>query len=241
MRKIIFSTVLVCISFFSFAQSAEEENIKKTLQAEADAVYKGDFDAWSNFWQHNPNVTSSFTTSVGHFETKGWDSLAARMQRNFKNRKNPLKMKLDSFYIETSGNMARVEYKQIYPLPINDLFPFKQNSSYRVMVKENNQWKTVSNIVTVPESFVVNDLMIESTVNNAGYYLLAQNKVNGAIELFKLNVKMYPNSWNTYDSLGEAYALAGNKELAIENYEKSVQLNPKSESGPEALKKLRKK
>jgi TolA-binding protein len=41
--------------------------------------------------------------------------------------------------------------------------------------------------------------------------------------------------------LGEAYALAGNKKAAIENYEKSVKLNPKSTSGPEALAKLKQK
>ena len=46
--------------------------------------------------------------------------------------------------------------------------------------------------------------------------------------------------WNTYDSLGEAYMMAGNKKLAIENYEKSIKLNPKSESGKAALAKLKK-
>lgn len=242
MRKIIFSTVLVCISFFSFAQSADVENIKKTLQAEADAVYKGDFDAWSNLWQHDPNVTFSFNSSSRHFESKGWDSLAARTQRNFKNRREPLIMKMDSFNIYTNGNMAWVEYKQIYPpATANDLFPFKENRSYRMMVKENDQWKTVSYIVTVPESYNVDDQLIENSMNNSGYFLLSEKKINEAIEVFKLNVKLYPNSWNTYDSLGEAYALAGNKKLAIENYEKSISLNPKSETGPPALAKLKQK
>src|SRR5215210_4427801 len=173
MRKIMFSTLMVCISFFSFAQSADQENIKKTLQAEADAFYKGDFDAWSNFWQHNPNVTFSFTSSSGHFSSKGWDSLAARTQRNFKNRREPARTKMDSFNIQTNGNMAWVEYKQIYPpASTNDLFPFKENRSYRVMVKENDQWKTTSYIIIVPESFAVNDALVESSINNSGYYLL---------------------------------------------------------------------
>ena len=50
-----------------------------------------------------------------------------------------------------------------------------------------------------------------------------------------------PNSFNVFDSLGEAYALAGNKKLAIENYEKSMQLNPKNTNGEEALAKLKAK
>ena len=42
-----------------------------------------------------------------------------------------------------------------------------------------------------------------------------------------------------YDSLGEAYAAAGKKELAIENYEKSLHLDPKNDNAKERLKKLR--
>jgi tetratricopeptide (TPR) repeat protein len=56
-----------------------------------------------------------------------------------------------------------------------------------------------------------------------------------------LNVEAFPESFNTYDSLGEAYAAAGEKELAIRNYEKSLQLNPNSQSGIDALKKLKAK
>ena len=57
--------------------------------------------------------------------------------------------------------------------------------------------------------------------------------------MFKLNVRLYPQSWNVYDSLGEAYASAGQTALAIQSYEKSVSLNPKNEYGKAALEKLR--
>jgi len=53
----------------------------------------------------------------------------------------------------------------------------------------------------------------------------------GAIKLFLKNVHTYPGSSNVYDSLGEAYAAAGKKELAIENYEKSLKMDPKKECG----------
>jgi tetratricopeptide (TPR) repeat protein len=49
----------------------------------------------------------------------------------------------------------------------------------------------------------------------------------------------YPQFWNAYDSLGEAYLKAGQKEPAIQNYQKSVDLNPQNQGGVEALKKLR--
>lgn len=80
----------------------------------------------------------------------------------------------------------------------------------------------------------------ESQVNRIGYVLLyGAKKVPEAIAVFKMNVEDFPESSNTYDSLGEAYDVAGEKELAIKNYEKSVELNPKSESGLAALKKLK--
>ena len=68
---------------------------------------------------------------------------------------------------------------------------------------------------------------------------MADGKLKEAIELFKMNVQLYPESWNVYDSLGEAYATAGETALAIQNYEKSLQLNPKNETGRAALAKLK--
>jgi len=58
--------------------------------------------------------------------------------------------------------------------------------------------------------------------------------------LFKLNVMAYPDSWNTYDSLAEAYLADGNQELAIWYYEKSLKLNPGNANAASQLKNLKK-
>jgi CubicO group peptidase (beta-lactamase class C family) len=79
----------------------------------------------------------------------------------------------------------------------------------------------------------------ENQMNNIGYELLRTKRIKDAIEVFKQNVADYPQSANTYDSLGEAYMESGSRELAIKNYERSVQLNPENTNGIEALKKLR--
>jgi tetratricopeptide (TPR) repeat protein len=63
----------------------------------------------------------------------------------------------------------------------------------------------------------------EAEINQAGYALLAQNKVDEAIALFQKNVKDHPDSWNTYDSLAEAYALKGDKAQATANYRKALE------------------
>jgi tetratricopeptide (TPR) repeat protein len=78
----------------------------------------------------------------------------------------------------------------------------------------------------------------EGEINTLGYMLLRGDKVEEAIEIFKLNVSEHHQSWNAYDSLGEAYMKQGEKELAIENYQKSLELNPSNENGKDMLKKL---
>ncbi|HKF22889.1 MAG TPA: serine hydrolase [Candidatus Angelobacter sp.] len=79
----------------------------------------------------------------------------------------------------------------------------------------------------------------ENTLNALGYRLLAQNKIDEAINVFKRNVEEYPKFWNCYDSLGEGYMRAGKKELAIQNYQKSLELNPQNTNGADMLKQLR--
>jgi tetratricopeptide (TPR) repeat protein len=76
-------------------------------------------------------------------------------------------------------------------------------------------------------------------MNALGYELLQEGKTEDAIEIFKLNVSAFPNSSNVYDSLGEAYMTAGEKEPAISNYERSLELNPSNAGAVEARKRLR--
>jgi CubicO group peptidase (beta-lactamase class C family) len=76
-------------------------------------------------------------------------------------------------------------------------------------------------------------------LNNMGYELLSAGRNGDAIELLKLNVRLFPEVANAYDSLGEAYMASNENGLAIENYEKSLQLNPKNRNAEQMLKRLR--
>lgn len=79
----------------------------------------------------------------------------------------------------------------------------------------------------------------EAALNQLGYSLLYSAHEKDAITVFQRNVQEFPQSSNVYDSLGEAYAKVGEKDLAIANYEKSLQLDPKNKNAVERLKKLR--
>jgi CubicO group peptidase (beta-lactamase class C family) len=81
----------------------------------------------------------------------------------------------------------------------------------------------------------------EGTVNQVGYSLMGSKKLGDAILALRKNVELHPGSSNAYDSLGEAYMKNGDKELAVKNYQKSVELNPKNENGVATLKKLESK
>jgi len=80
----------------------------------------------------------------------------------------------------------------------------------------------------------------EEELNRLGYQLLGAAKTGEAIAIFKINVEAYPESWNVYDSLAEGYANAGQKELAIKNYARSLELNPGNRNAVEQLAKLTK-
>lgn len=81
----------------------------------------------------------------------------------------------------------------------------------------------------------------ENIVNSVAYYQLYHgNNIANALELFEMNVGNYPNSFNVYDSLGEAHKVVGNKKEALRNYRLSVKLNPKNENGKKMIELLNK-
>jgi len=63
-------------------------------------------------------------------------------------------------------------------------------------------------------------------INALGYQYLQSGKVQEAIEVFRLNTEDYPTIANTWDSLAEGYMTAGPNDLAIENYQKVLELDP---------------
>ena len=78
----------------------------------------------------------------------------------------------------------------------------------------------------------------EGELNTMGYVLLAADEVEKAIIAFKLNTLLFPESSNTYDSLGEAYKEAGHTNLAIQNYIKSSQLDPENKNAIQMIEEL---
>jgi predicted Zn-dependent protease len=80
---------------------------------------------------------------------------------------------------------------------------------------------------------------LENDLNDWAYRMLnGGGKPKEALEIFKLNVFLYPSSANVYDSVAEAYEANGNRDLAIVNYKRSLELDPKNTNAAQQLKRL---
>lgn len=82
------------------------------------------------------------------------------------------------------------------------------------------------------------DSFREGTLNALGYEQLRTGHAPHAVVLFRLNTEMFPDSANTYDSLGEAYMAQGDREAAIANYRKSLALDPDNGNATRMLERL---
>lgn len=132
------------------------------------------------------------------------------------------------------GDTSKIEYKQgKAPSPlkatlINSLIDLGINK----MDSEIQKWK---------KTFPVEDLFDETVLNWLGYHFLYWwGREDEAIAIFKLNVQLFPDSSNAYDSLGEAYLKMGMNEKAIKSYRKSLELYPDNNNAKQILKQLEK-
>ncbi len=83
-----------------------------------------------------------------------------------------------------------------------------------------------------------NPTVNEDQLNRLGYAYLSKDKTKIAQDVFKVNMLLYPESSNVYDSYAEACMTLGEKELAIKNYTKAFKLNPKNNHAALMVKKL---
>jgi len=83
----------------------------------------------------------------------------------------------------------------------------------------------------------------EYLVNRVGYSMLQsrdESEKSKALAFFILNTENFPDSFNAFDSLGEAYEALGDKERAIENYRKSLVLYSNNEHARMKIESLNK-
>lgn len=253
MKKLFLINLLVVFGYLSIHgqtnvsmsgtnNNEKEERNKKTALASFSAYQAGDMEA--SFKDYDREV---LTVSPGRPPAKlPLDSLKLNSKSDhtffitaFPDLKNEVLSPVAEgdyvmLYFEVSGTWKgkAVPYK-----PTGKSFKARDVAIF----KFNEDGKIIEQHFLMPSSEIISQVGegVEIDLNMSGYKLLAQKKITEAIEVFKVNVKLYPESANTYDSLGEAYEKAGNKKLAIENYEKAIKLDPNNENAKKIVEKLK--
>ncbi len=80
----------------------------------------------------------------------------------------------------------------------------------------------------------------EWSINRLGYDFIRKDDLNSALEIFKINAKLYPRSSSVFNSLGEAYYLKKDTINALLNFKKSLAINPENRSSKQFMKKVTK-
>lgn len=245
MKKSILMIVVIlfCSTKVLLSQTTEDEALKKLVGLETETFIKGDLANWKSLYVQDEKTNKTYVQNGYWSSVLGWDSISSVMTARLKARTKPslyTDVQQTNYIIHVADQQASLMYDQKRSAPGNDTLPTYITREFRTLSKVNNQWKINSTITIDTLSFTsTRPEFIEELFNATGYSFLRDKKLKEAIEVFKFNVKMYPKAWNTYDSLGEAYAALGDKKLAIENYEKSIKLNPENTNGIEIVKKLK--
>ena len=101
------------------------------------------------------------------------------------------------------------------------------NKSFATLNTKSNVMRAMGK--TEEADKMVNDaigIATENELNQYGYQLMNNGKIDKAIEILTLNTKRFPKSANCFDSLGEAYVNKGDSKNAIANFKKSLSMNP---------------
>lgn len=139
----------------------------------------------------------------------------------------------NAFLGRESENVAREIGKMIFDTNYNcTAIPKNIYESIHNFMKQNPS----ASADKLPDFFLKTELKVElndpEILNRLGYARLKkEDQPNWALELFKLNVELFPEDGNLWDSLGEAYLKYGEIEEAIKCYTKAV------ESGSEGSRK----
>lgn len=241
--------IFICLIFSLFfnvnglnAQGKQEAEIIEVLNAKSEAFFKGNIEKWKSYYIQDSLTSRTIIDRFEYMTHLGWPNIVAAIAKDSQETSIAnVKVTHENAHIRLSDKFAYVEADERHKWNQNgtELNPPSVHT-HTVLVYEHGTWKIANQIRISGQSFENNALNREYILNALGYELLKEKRVAEAIDIFSLTVKQNPESWNAYDSLGEAYALAGETKLAISNYEKSVQLNPKNEEGMRKIESLKK-
>lgn len=142
-----------------------------------------------------------------------------------------------------SGGSPDVFIDELAGLYISDMkeangFGMSSSANSLKLILDKTGYQNANTAVRKLRSKEKDFSLSENEINIWGYKLIAQKRSEDALELFKLNVVLYPSSANAYDSLGETYVELENYELALKNYQQTFKLDPDNKNAKEMISRL---
>jgi tetratricopeptide (TPR) repeat protein len=217
----------------TWAQDAQQQKVIEAIQGELQSFIKKDKQAWTNHWIHSKDARATFASPGFLNVISGWDSLLSSAEQHFATPGETFTATKSDFDVNIQGNIAIVHLKETSGEYVTD--------QTLVMQNEKNVWKMLKMINLERSSWAATPQAVEANLNGQGYKLMQMNKLDDAIKVFTLNTELYPDAFNTWDSLAEAYMKKGDTETATRYYQKSLELNAENEHARKALSELAKK
>jgi tetratricopeptide (TPR) repeat protein len=222
------------------AQSADVDEVKRVIKAETDTYYQRDAEGWKRTWIQDSTAIRTFITSGSYSVALGWDKFGPGTVADIK-RSAPQAVQVTrtNYVLRIEGPLAWAEYDERTDTP-GDSVPLIARQQ-RTLIKRDGEWRILSAGSFVGSTYGASPRAVESRLDGVGSDLSAAKKHHDAIEVLALNTRLFPRSWSAFAALGAAYAAAGDTRLAIQQYERSLAINPSNEAGRAALTKLREK
>ena len=107
-------------------------------------------------------------------------------------------------------------------------------------LKDKNYDKALLGYLEIQKQDSTSILLEERSFNSLGYQLIREKQYENAIRVFKINVALYPESDNVYDSLADAYARKGDSLEAFNNYKKALEYNSGNRRAKEFIEAYKK-
>jgi len=171
------------------------------------------------------------------------------------NKIKPLKTDDDTFFVKEMNEkiqfltnpMDQKKYMVLVPKEGNEniVYDYRKLDDAEKLpneyLKEFNYEKALEGYLAIKTKDSLDISINEGNFNSLGYEELNKNNFEHAIAIFKINVALYQDSPNVYDSLGEAYLKSGDTIEAVKNYKKSLSLDSGNRRAKDIVKKLEKK
>jgi tetratricopeptide (TPR) repeat protein len=220
------------------SQEAEKQKIIDVITGELDAWYTKDRAKWTDAIVHSNDIILASASQDGYYRVQGFDSLVAPREQYFTTPADPNVKRISKtdFKVNIKGSIAIVDLT----LRGDNLFgPFIGDQTI-LLEKQGKSWRILRQNTVVKTSYQLSEGNIESGINTQGLKFVELKKFDEAIKVLTLNTQLFPNSWNTWDSLAEAYMKKGEAHIATGFFKKSIELNPNNNHAKEMVEEMRK-